>query len=146
MFDFFGYMWAPILVNFLHMIFIIFGIFGAYQFRSKYLISVSFYLFIYKSNFQRAQTFRFTSRHFVKKRNHHRFVTKATRNLIAFSVSKTNNEQKFIILPTFCGAVKIISYIFKRNSSRSPRLSVVSTEVFRNSENRVSEQPLMILW
>lgn len=40
-FDFLGYMWAPILANFLHMIFIIFGFFGAYQFRAKYLISVS---------------------------------------------------------------------------------------------------------
>jgi Na,K-Atpase Interacting protein len=41
-FDFLGYMWAPILANFLHMIFIIFGFFGAYQYRAKYLISVSF--------------------------------------------------------------------------------------------------------
>ncbi|CRL03546.1 CLUMA_CG016509, isoform A [Clunio marinus] len=40
-FDFLGYMWAPILANFLHMIFIIFGFFGAYQFRAKYLISQS---------------------------------------------------------------------------------------------------------
>lgn len=40
-FDFLGYMWAPILANFVHMIFIIFGFFGAYQFRAKYLISVS---------------------------------------------------------------------------------------------------------
>lgn len=41
-FEFLGYMWVPILANFLHMIFIIFGFFGAYQYRSKYLISVSF--------------------------------------------------------------------------------------------------------
>jgi Na,K-Atpase Interacting protein len=40
-FDFLGYMWAPILANFLHMVFIIFGFFGAYQYRAKYLISVS---------------------------------------------------------------------------------------------------------
>lgn len=40
-FDFLGYMWGPILVNFFHFIFVIFGFFGAYQFRPKYLISVS---------------------------------------------------------------------------------------------------------
>lgn len=37
-------MFAPILANFLHIIFIIFGLFGAYQFRGKYLASVSFTL------------------------------------------------------------------------------------------------------
>lgn len=36
-------MWAPILANFFHMVFIIFGFFGAYQFRAKYLISVSLF-------------------------------------------------------------------------------------------------------
>ena len=40
-FDFLGYMFAPIFANFLHIIFIIFGLFGAYQFRGKYLVSVS---------------------------------------------------------------------------------------------------------
>ncbi|CAO1349189.1 unnamed protein product [Diamesa serratosioi] len=34
-------MWAPILANFFHIIFVIFGFFGAYQFRGKYLISYS---------------------------------------------------------------------------------------------------------
>ncbi|XP_058462918.1 sodium/potassium-transporting ATPase subunit beta-1-interacting protein isoform X3 [Malaya genurostris] len=40
-FDFLGYMWAPILVNFFHIIFVIFGFFGAYQYRPKYLITYS---------------------------------------------------------------------------------------------------------
>jgi Na,K-Atpase Interacting protein len=39
--DFLGYMWAPILVNFFHIIFVIFGFFGAYTFRIKYLVTVS---------------------------------------------------------------------------------------------------------
>ncbi|XP_049861623.1 uncharacterized protein LOC126355362 isoform X2 [Schistocerca gregaria] len=38
-FDFLGYMWAPILANFFHIIFVIFGFFGAFQYRSKYLIT-----------------------------------------------------------------------------------------------------------
>ncbi|XP_055688047.1 sodium/potassium-transporting ATPase subunit beta-1-interacting protein isoform X2 [Lutzomyia longipalpis] len=39
--DFLGYMWAPILVNFFHIIFVIFGFFGAYQFRPKYIVTYS---------------------------------------------------------------------------------------------------------
>ena len=38
-FDFLGFMWVPILANFLHSIFVILGIFGAYQYRLNYLIS-----------------------------------------------------------------------------------------------------------
>ncbi|XP_046384452.1 sodium/potassium-transporting ATPase subunit beta-1-interacting protein [Ischnura elegans] len=38
-FDFLGFMWAPILANFFQMIFVIFGFFGAYQYRPKYIIS-----------------------------------------------------------------------------------------------------------
>nr|XP_029721978.1 sodium/potassium-transporting ATPase subunit beta-1-interacting protein-like isoform X2 [Aedes albopictus] len=34
-------MWAPILVNFFHIIFVIFGFFGAYQYRPKYLVTYS---------------------------------------------------------------------------------------------------------
>lgn len=40
-FDFLGYMWAPIFVNFFHILFIIFGFYGAYHFRIKYIITVS---------------------------------------------------------------------------------------------------------
>ncbi|XP_055538112.1 sodium/potassium-transporting ATPase subunit beta-1-interacting protein isoform X1 [Wyeomyia smithii] len=40
-FDFLGYMWAPILANFFHIIFVIFGFFGAYQYRPKYLVTYS---------------------------------------------------------------------------------------------------------
>lgn len=39
--DFLGYMWAPILVNFFHIIFVIFGFFGAYQLSAKYIVTVS---------------------------------------------------------------------------------------------------------
>ncbi|RZC42572.1 sodium/potassium-transporting ATPase subunit beta-1-interacting protein [Asbolus verrucosus] len=38
-FDFLGYLWIPILVNFFEIIFIILGFFGAYQYRPKYIIS-----------------------------------------------------------------------------------------------------------
>ncbi|XP_042903391.1 sodium/potassium-transporting ATPase subunit beta-1-interacting protein 3 [Parasteatoda tepidariorum] len=35
--DFLGYMWTPILVNFFQIIFAILGIFGAYQYKIKYI-------------------------------------------------------------------------------------------------------------
>ncbi|XP_066601285.1 sodium/potassium-transporting ATPase subunit beta-1-interacting protein 2 isoform X2 [Prorops nasuta] len=38
-FDFLGFMWAPILVNFFNIIFIILGFFGAFQYRPKYIIA-----------------------------------------------------------------------------------------------------------
>ncbi|XP_012273068.1 sodium/potassium-transporting ATPase subunit beta-1-interacting protein isoform X2 [Orussus abietinus] len=38
-FDFLGFMWAPILVNFFNIIFVILGFFGAFQCRPKYIIS-----------------------------------------------------------------------------------------------------------
>ncbi|KAK2160177.1 hypothetical protein LSH36_138g00029, partial [Paralvinella palmiformis] len=37
-FDFLGLMWAPIIVTFLHIIFVIVGIFGAYQYRPNVVI------------------------------------------------------------------------------------------------------------
>lgn len=40
-FDFLGFMWAPILANFFHIIFVIFGFFGCYQIRAKYIVTVS---------------------------------------------------------------------------------------------------------
>lgn len=39
-FDFLGFMWAPIIANFIHIAFLIIGIFGAYQYRSAYVITV----------------------------------------------------------------------------------------------------------
>ncbi|GAB0099081.1 Sodium/potassium-transporting ATPase subunit beta-1-interacting protein [Sergentomyia squamirostris] len=45
--DFLGYMWAPILVNFFHIIFVIFGFFGAYQFRPKYILTYSVWNFLW---------------------------------------------------------------------------------------------------
>lgn len=38
-FDFLGFLWIPILANFFAVIFTIFGFFGAFQFRPKYLLS-----------------------------------------------------------------------------------------------------------
>ncbi|CAG0916492.1 unnamed protein product [Notodromas monacha] len=38
-FDFLGYMWLPILLNFVHAVFTIVGFFGAYQNRRPYLIT-----------------------------------------------------------------------------------------------------------
>ncbi|KAJ8923789.1 hypothetical protein NQ315_010371 [Exocentrus adspersus] len=38
-FDFLGFLWIPILVNFFEIIFVIFGFFGAYQYRTKYIIA-----------------------------------------------------------------------------------------------------------
>jgi hypothetical protein len=38
-FDFLGYMWVPILANFVHSIVVILGLFGAYQYRLNYLIA-----------------------------------------------------------------------------------------------------------
>ncbi|XP_004535702.1 sodium/potassium-transporting ATPase subunit beta-1-interacting protein isoform X1 [Ceratitis capitata] len=46
-FDFLGYMWAPILVNFFHIIFIILGFYGAYHFRIKYIITYLIWGFIW---------------------------------------------------------------------------------------------------
>jgi len=40
-FDFLGYMWGPILANFFQIIFAIFGFFGVYQYRPKYIIVYS---------------------------------------------------------------------------------------------------------
>ncbi|XP_028849959.1 sodium/potassium-transporting ATPase subunit beta-1-interacting protein 3 isoform X2 [Denticeps clupeoides] len=36
-FDFLGYQWAPILVNFLHVIGVILGLFGSIQYRPRYV-------------------------------------------------------------------------------------------------------------
>ncbi|CAG9759431.1 unnamed protein product [Ceutorhynchus assimilis] len=45
-FDFLGFLWIPILVNFFELIFIIFGFFGAYQYRPKYIVAyLSWHLF-----------------------------------------------------------------------------------------------------
>ncbi|CAH0562558.1 unnamed protein product [Brassicogethes aeneus] len=38
-FDFLGFLWIPILFNFFEIIFIIFGFFGAYHYRPKYVIA-----------------------------------------------------------------------------------------------------------
>jgi len=40
-FDFLGFMWAPIIANFIHIAFLIVGIFGVHQYRSPYVIAVS---------------------------------------------------------------------------------------------------------
>ena len=40
-FDFLGYMWAPIIGNFLQIIFVIVGLAGAIQYRPKVVVIVS---------------------------------------------------------------------------------------------------------
>ncbi|XP_019906933.1 sodium/potassium-transporting ATPase subunit beta-1-interacting protein 3 isoform X1 [Esox lucius] len=37
-FDFLGYQWAPITVNFLHIIMVILGLFGTIQYRARYVV------------------------------------------------------------------------------------------------------------
>jgi hypothetical protein len=40
-FDFLGYQWAPILVNFIHIVVVILGLFGTIQYRPRYIVVVS---------------------------------------------------------------------------------------------------------
>ncbi|XP_011667702.2 sodium/potassium-transporting ATPase subunit beta-1-interacting protein 1 isoform X1 [Strongylocentrotus purpuratus] len=40
-FDFLGFMWVPMLVGFFNIIFVLFGIFGSYQYRPKFMIVYS---------------------------------------------------------------------------------------------------------
>ena len=40
-FDFLGYMWIPIIASFAHIILILFGLFGTYQYRPKFIVVVS---------------------------------------------------------------------------------------------------------
>ncbi|XP_073931225.1 sodium/potassium-transporting ATPase subunit beta-1-interacting protein 4 isoform X2 [Castor canadensis] len=37
-FDFLGYQWAPILVNFIHIVVVILGLFGTIQYRPRYIV------------------------------------------------------------------------------------------------------------
>ncbi|CAL4128308.1 unnamed protein product, partial [Meganyctiphanes norvegica] len=46
-FDFLGHMWLPIIANFFNFIFVIFGFFGAYQYRTKYTIIYFVWLFVW---------------------------------------------------------------------------------------------------
>ena len=39
-FDFLGFMWAPIIANFIQIAFLIVGIFGVHQYRAPYVITV----------------------------------------------------------------------------------------------------------
>ncbi|KAF2356415.1 Na-K-Atpase Interacting protein [Trinorchestia longiramus] len=43
-FDFLGFMWLPIIANFFNSIFVIFGFFGAYQYKPKYIITYTVWL------------------------------------------------------------------------------------------------------
>ncbi|XP_048453200.1 sodium/potassium-transporting ATPase subunit beta-1-interacting protein 2 isoform X1 [Rhincodon typus] len=46
-FDFLGYQWAPILANFLHIITVIFGLFGTIQFRQRYVIRYAIWMVLW---------------------------------------------------------------------------------------------------
>lgn len=47
MFDFMGYMWLPIIANFFNFIFVIFGFFGGYQYKTKYIIIYLVWLLVW---------------------------------------------------------------------------------------------------
>ena len=66
-FDFLGFMWVPILANFLHTIVVILGIFGVYQYTSRHILTYlgSYFLcFTYvetdNENLQQAEMFKQT--------------------------------------------------------------------------------------
>lgn len=46
-FDFLGFMWAPIIANFVHIAFLIVGIFGVHQYRSPYVITYSVWCLVW---------------------------------------------------------------------------------------------------
>ncbi|XP_041043328.1 sodium/potassium-transporting ATPase subunit beta-1-interacting protein 2 [Carcharodon carcharias] len=46
-FDFLGYQWAPILANFLHIVTVIFGLFGTIQFRQRYIIRYAVWMVLW---------------------------------------------------------------------------------------------------
>ncbi|GCC23716.1 hypothetical protein chiPu_0002114 [Chiloscyllium punctatum] len=46
-FDFLGYQWAPILANFLHIVTVIFGLFGTIQFRQRYVIRYAIWMVLW---------------------------------------------------------------------------------------------------
>ncbi|XP_029903164.1 sodium/potassium-transporting ATPase subunit beta-1-interacting protein 2 isoform X2 [Myripristis murdjan] len=45
--DFLGYQWAPILINFLHIIIVILGLFGTIQFRPRYVTGYAAWLVVW---------------------------------------------------------------------------------------------------
>jgi sodium/potassium-transporting ATPase subunit beta-1-interacting protein len=46
-FDFMGYMWLPILANFLNIIFVIFGLFAVVQYSARYMLAYSVWTLIW---------------------------------------------------------------------------------------------------
>ncbi|XP_022653171.1 uncharacterized protein LOC111246970 isoform X3 [Varroa destructor] len=44
LFDFLGYMWAPILANFFNFLFVILGLFGVYQYRPRYVFTYALWM------------------------------------------------------------------------------------------------------
>ncbi|KAJ9586862.1 hypothetical protein L9F63_019544 [Diploptera punctata] len=46
-FDFLGFMWAPILANFFNIIFVIFGCFGAFQCRRTYIVTYALWVVLW---------------------------------------------------------------------------------------------------
>ncbi|XP_014896261.1 sodium/potassium-transporting ATPase subunit beta-1-interacting protein 3 isoform X1 [Poecilia latipinna] len=46
-FDFLGYQWAPIMVNFFHIIVVILGLFGAIQYQSRYVTMYLLWMFVW---------------------------------------------------------------------------------------------------
>ncbi|XP_061827491.1 sodium/potassium-transporting ATPase subunit beta-1-interacting protein 3 [Nerophis lumbriciformis] len=48
-FDFLGFQWAPIMINFIHIILVILGIFGAIQYRTRYVILYLLWMLLWLS-------------------------------------------------------------------------------------------------
>nr|XP_057906994.1 sodium/potassium-transporting ATPase subunit beta-1-interacting protein 3-like [Doryrhamphus excisus] len=48
-FDFLGFQWAPIMINFIHIIVVILGLFGAMQYRPRYLILYLLWILLWLS-------------------------------------------------------------------------------------------------
>ncbi|XP_027865818.1 sodium/potassium-transporting ATPase subunit beta-1-interacting protein 3-like isoform X2 [Xiphophorus couchianus] len=46
-FDFLGYQWAPIMVNFFHIVAVILGLFGAIQYQSRYVTMYLLWMFVW---------------------------------------------------------------------------------------------------
>ncbi|XP_054638624.1 sodium/potassium-transporting ATPase subunit beta-1-interacting protein 3 [Dunckerocampus dactyliophorus] len=48
-FDFLGFQWAPIMINFIHIIVVILGLFGAIQYRPRYVILYLLWMLLWLS-------------------------------------------------------------------------------------------------
>ena len=99
-FDFLGYMWAPIIANFFQLICVIIGGFGTYQFRSKFITVVRWLSWscciVYKNDFN----FFF----FLKEGLH---ICKAYCGILNLPVLKLTVSQWISMLWTYCLRISV---------------------------------------